>query len=1476
MKTRCIAYLAFAGWGLTMAARAAAGFAAATPTDIDWLPQSPDRLVTETRGFEHITATAEAWQGVVGDPGDPGITLLFDPIDADRMKVLYLRMTVESCRQMQVFFAGPGGGFSEPSSVRVRRLVATPNVYAIDLGGAAAWRGRIASLRLDPEGAARGSRLILQAVGFSERLTRGKDVRRLAVERPGAGNPVEHRHSAAWHDTVVSTLACNGVSGILTFMKERFTYTAMHVPAKFLVHVEQDGEPIDVSEARNIVAEDMPGGVRARFRLGDTMVTTEILPLMIGRDTPGQDGAAIFAVSADPPAPLLVDAGEITDEDPFTGRVPFADPTMDAVADAVTVEDGIAVVRGPAHALVSAVDLADAGSVRKNEKGGQYVRFRFPAGRGSFLWAYGPDADRAKAIARVDRDKARRDVEACYAKLLECRVATPDRRINDAFRTALCTLEYNWFAPFGWNESINHWHSLWHMQHIAAAEWIGQADRSRACILAHGENLMPDGAVPHMTQYLHTRRDFGGTNQFYAWEVRHHWQHTADREFAQRLAPILDRVIRQSCTESDPDHNRLLGWGLQIGNQEDYIATPNDGTTPSIEGLNMYRTRRELALGLGDTATVERCDGIIREIVARLRERLWQADLGRYIFYRDSLGVPRLDGQYHSLLYPVIWGVVDPPDGWSCLRHLRDRLQGGGGEVYCSNNFPNHVTATVGTQAGAAQQPWAAWGFNTAGMRNETWKPLAAVARWVMDDNHRGSWMEIAAEPNRAYFSPPAGLFIAATVEALFGLKVNRPEGVLAVSPSFPDDWTEASLNLPDYQADYRRNANTVEYAVRSREPLSRSVRWSLPPARLREVRVDDQPAEYRVEPGVGCVFLTLKTAPGRASRLSITFEPLPHEVRYPASVAEGERLEVECDGMAVERIEDRAGILDDVSFGAAGRIRGTVKTGLLPPYHAYGRLGQLNFSRRTFFLKGTAADGPSFWTPIDLTILPRFEATQTGELTVDGDSVVAKLLIRNNTSADLRGRAWLNVAQAETPFDVAVPAREQAEAEVRLPADRAALLSPGDNAATLVLPDRIAIDLTLDAASLFRAQTPLRKYAQARLQPVPLPDADLIADADWPRLRPFHAYPHMPWAGSRPPLEALGDRGEIGVPGLDDLTFRFTPRRFLPISYTIGRPSWSLPLANRPYKKLYLLVIPFLDNHDMFAPVAQVSAEAENGGVFARTLYFPGDLDWWSPPEVVGDFATARKPRPDRFGLLPLRRPDQGDWAEGKPPAFPQPEYWASCRTVRLASSVMNVVEFDLRTLTPLKSLTLSTVGVQPGLGLVAIVGETAGGLEALNGTPWMPPADSREPRTLFAFAQPADLQGWRVEGRAFRVATVPGLFGFPTLNSLSAGGEPATGRAVSPDFFPGEGERRLDVEIQGGNSTATGGKCNLCLRLVDVESGRILGEIIPPGTHMPVTKVLPLDGLQGRRLRLELIDENTGSSYAWIGIRSVRIAAN
>ena len=179
----------------------------------------------------------------------------------------------------------------------------------------------------------------------------------------------------------------------------------------------------------------------------------------------------------------------------------------------------------------------------------------------------------------------------------------PDSLLDRAFGSALTTLEYTWVDPYGWVECIHHWTSLWHMQQNCGGRGgSGQTDRSRATTLKQaGRDDQFRRVDPAFRAVRFYASRFRRDEPVLGMAGARYWNFTGDLDFAAATAPVLDRVIGQTFAEYDRNDNLLLGWGLQIGNQEDYVATAGDGTTPSVEGINMMRTRSELAAGLGDT-----------------------------------------------------------------------------------------------------------------------------------------------------------------------------------------------------------------------------------------------------------------------------------------------------------------------------------------------------------------------------------------------------------------------------------------------------------------------------------------------------------------------------------------------------------------------------------------------------------------------------------------------------------------------------------------------------------------------------------------------------------------------------------------------------------------------------------------------------------------------------------------------------------
>jgi len=720
---------------------------------------------------------------------------------------------------------------------------------------------------------------------------------------------------AAWQHTLVATDEKCPNSCLGTYINDRFSFTETYMLAKLVVGVEKEGETSWACSATEVRVEDVPGGVVATYDLDGIHVRTEITPLLEGRETLQWEGAAILSVSTEPPVMVIVKCGE--------GRVLSMIERSNILrtnlvgrdGDTSTLENGIGTIRSTNHPLCVALQASGTLSQRNGDEGGSILQVQFPQGKGTLILGFAKTDERSVELVSVDVEQARKEVSSYYEKLLQCRIDTPETVINDAFRNALITLEYTWVRPYGWIECIHHWVAMWHMQASGGAAWIGQADRARECILSHGDKLLPDGAVPQLGPVGYSHRDFGGSDQFFAWQVAQYWNYTGDMDSARKLGPVLDRVIQHTFQENDPENDGLLAWGQQIGNQEDYVSTPYNGTSPSIEGIQMLRTRASLARALEDHETERKCESRIAAIRERLKDELWQEDLGRFIFFKDPLGVPRLDSQYHTFLYPLIHDIVDPLDAWTSMRHLRERLVGSNGEIYCSNNFPNHVWGTWGMQAGVAQQPWGAWGLAAMGLRNEAYRPLKAAAEWAMNKDHRGSWPEVAEESVAAYFSPPAGLFVQSTVESLYGFRFEKSSSTLLVSPSFPDTWNTAEISLPDITGSYTRTGDTLTYRIKTRENFRTVVLWKLPPAEIKSVEINGKSVPYKVSPGVSCIILSLEIEPSKERELRIQIKPLDVSLQGQSSIAEGESLEMTIPGWNVGTIDDRCGVFSQVQL---------------------------------------------------------------------------------------------------------------------------------------------------------------------------------------------------------------------------------------------------------------------------------------------------------------------------------------------------------------------------------------------------------------------------------------------------------------------------------------------------------------------------------------------------------------------------------
>ncbi|MEN8156979.1 MAG: hypothetical protein ABFS10_08515 [Bacteroidota bacterium] len=1303
---------------------------------IRWLPVNPQKQVEGTWGFKNEGTTETHWQATVVNPVFASITISSLDIDVGQQEYLYIKMASTDRDYLRFLYSrGENGPFYSKSGFKTSVLNRDENwsIYRIKIQDIPFQDETVGSLRIFMPGHAKADMVRFAAIGVSsEQVDRDGEITVTELTTNGGleaynrtatwldtGEEIDHtlqiethNRMAAWQDAMIATNDAQPNSLLMTYVKDQYhNSTHQYILAKIVPGIRSGDDTLWIDQSREVVVEDVPGGVKAEFTMGSVKVTSEITALMIGReDTTAWSGAAVYSIKTEPTTPLIlrcVSGGDVW-QHMLDDQKWAWDSHVDFENGRVRVKDDFALLSNSSHPLTVAVKTA--GKIAKKQGGNrsEYLLAGFESGAGQLLLAFDKEKQHAIDLLDTDTKKELANVQDHYDHLLESRIVTPDTLLNKAFETAITTLEYTWARPYGWVEGIHHWMALWHMQHLPAALWLGQNDRAVSCLMEHADKLIDGGAIPHLFPAGTKRRTFGGSNQFYFWQIREFYKYTNDVATLKQLSPILDNVLDYTFREYDPDNNLLLAWGLQIGNQEDLIATPYDGTVPTIEGINMMSARKMVAMALGDQQTVTEMNSRIAMAKNRLRRELWLTDLGRFAYYKDPTGEFRLEGAYQAYTYPVIFNIVDPLDGYTSIRHLQERLTGPDGEIYCSNNFPDHlleVWATWGMQAGAAQQPWGAWALAKMGMNNYTYRPLHAVAEWINNPLQRGSWPEVANENRLGYFSPPAGLFIQSTIEALFGLQMDRPNSSLTVSPSFPDHWPEASINLPEFSADFRRDGDAFSYTVTSKEKLKRRIHWSLPPAGIEYLRVNGKDVDFEIIPAVGGIIISAGTGATKKSVIEIKVTPVDYSFTHSASIAQGDLLELEASGVVIEKTDDRCGVLSELSIKDHHTLSAQIKDGLLDRYLHYGKLGQLNFARRTFFVY-CSAENIHFWHPVDLTILPPYEVA--GRIVKEQQNTEVELHIRNNRNRHLQTSAHLGACQTQLPFNIDMAPRSELHTSLSVPDQLNVFISPGENSATLILePDRsLPFKLMADGPDYELSGQNTTETIQ-----IPLPEESLVEGNYWKEIRRYYTH-HFQKENA---LEgfASGD-ATLTVDQLPGIEFHIDNQRFAPVPAHSGHSSFTLDLESKSYKKIYLLVLPFIINHDLYAEIGRIDVEVEEPHihpdigktVISKTLYSPGDLDWFVPLSWMYRLGTADAPRTERHQLLPMLTENDSDWDLAQPPLFPQRRFWTNT-VVEVGGVTMNVIEIDLEKPQQVKSLTLSTTGTDPAIGLVAVTAE-------------------------------------------------------------------------------------------------------------------------------------------------------------------------
>ena len=1062
-------------------------------------------------------------------------------------------------------------------------------------------------------------------------------------------------------------------------------------------------------------ADNIRGGLKSIAYTNDGIkVITEIYPLMVGRDNMEWEGAALIKVKCEAETNVWLKFGN--------GNISFMhfSPNKDMSGANIDCESGkaeidkdtvyitredrtvVTAVKGNFEYTVCNI-VSDEPVTNTNN--GQYIVAHKSTNEGFLMVGFSTDKTRAAELANLDpKIEYNKIIEYYDEKLKEWYIKTPSKDLDESFMHAFLNVEYAWLRPYGWIESIQHWPTMWHMEHTAVEEWAGNYDRVRECLRSQMKNLFESGAIPDMCTNGQGRRDWGGNNQFFFREVDHYLKMTKDMEFALEVEPYMEKVLAQTFREYDPLREGVIAWGTQIGNQEDFESTPGKGAATGSEGVKMLAIMADFKLLLNKADEAKVFTAYSNYCKDQLIKSIWLDDLGRFAWYEDIVGEKRLDTTYHGISYPVIYDQIDDIDKVSSLDHLKHRLSGPEGEIYQSNHFGDHGywgVPTWGMQCGSDMQPFATAAYAKVGMNDDAIKPLEFIAKRVCGDYQRGSWPETANEKRFAYFSPSAAVFSQAVIESIFGLSMDKIQNTTVISPCFPSSWDHAELKVLETSINYKNNNGEHCFDIKIDADTDKIFRWKLPPYVAIDVVVDGVKKAVKTTMGCGWFEAEVQLGKGRAINISITYQLMVIECDYIKNVACGGSFDLKVNthehdkSVKLVGVDDRCGVFKNVVI-TNDSISCHVKDNLLDKYAPYGWFGLINFARRTFALK-LEYNGVKFDYPCQIVIMPKLVYS------CQYDKLAKNLIVTviNNTELDITGSAVLQLFDKPITVNTILLNRENnSDLVFNLTDYHTEMISPGNNCGNICImssnqAEHFTYNIVFDAGEI-----------TANVVPLTLDESMLKPMQYWKEIGLHPSHGHM-MQGPQNFMDGLFENHDK-IDFLKSVPLPLNKNGYIPIS-TEKHRIVSIPLSRLKAKKIYILLSTFIDNHDVFSTVFKLELEAEKKDSYIRPIYrrdltYPGQLDMGYGNPVIAGFATFVNGT-DRISIptMPYKS-EGGDYPDTLPYEYPQRSIWCSNRAIDICNTVFNLIEIDLGRFTELKELRLIANEADAAGGIFAI----------------------------------------------------------------------------------------------------------------------------------------------------------------------------
>ena len=515
------------------------------------------------------------------------------------------------------------------------------------------------------------------------------------------------------------------------------------------------------------------------------------------------------------------------------------------------------------------------------------------------------------------------------------KINTPDPYLNAVAQASVAAVDGAWYPPvFGngclqWNlPPFPGWRIIfggtmygWHDRVMDEARFytgfqVRESDKKEA--KADPATLLTEQhAESRFYGVGHIAKDqafYNMQTQFFD-QIVEEYRWTADPELVKffRKALELHLIWESDCFDPDGD-----------GVYESYINVwPTDsqwynGGGTAEETSYAYRghlAARDMARNAGDAESEKYHTKMLEKIKKGFFNKLWIKDKGFPGSYLEQGGHQRLHENpwLYSIFLPIDAGLTSSLQAIESVYYSEwalqnDRMTSGGRKVWTSNWVP---------PVWSIRELWPgdnyhlALSYFQAGLADEAW------------DVMRGSFMNTAFDhltpgnlggvQGGIDFGDCVHPFTRTLVSGLFGYNPDYPNGKVKLSPNFPTEWNNASIELPDIKSAFNRKGTKINYSFELARTANVELFLPIQCDEVKKVTVNGKPTSWKLLPGVGCSVLNLQLP--KTIKAEVIVETGKAEPYYAPVTLEGnigDVIQIKAKDAQIVDFEDPQSILEN------------------------------------------------------------------------------------------------------------------------------------------------------------------------------------------------------------------------------------------------------------------------------------------------------------------------------------------------------------------------------------------------------------------------------------------------------------------------------------------------------------------------------------------------------------------------------------